>query len=316
MLSSVANRCYWTGRYLERAENTARLIDVYSALLLDLPRDSKVSWSQLISICGLNESFTASGLDVSERNVVNYMTADKKNTASILSSIRQARENLRTLRDVAPREAYELVNEFNISIDKRIRKATNSSTRYEVLRDIIERCQQLTGLFAGTMSHAAPYQFLRLGRNLERADMTSRILDIAGELLDESISQHEVTLWVNVLRSTSGYQAYRQSVQSRITPARVVYFLLADRKFPRSIAHCLNELKTAAATIPKGDQVLPEIERTETVLFDLSLRELVRESLHSELDNLQLRFGVINEVFTDTWFAPASALNAQQQKQR
>ncbi len=308
MLSSVANRCYWTGRYLERAENTARLIDVYSALLLDLPRDAKVNWGHLVSICGLQESFAKTDLEVSEKNVVGFMTADRKNAASILVSIRQARENLRTLRDVVPREAFELINEFNLSSDKRMKNAVSSRTRHKVLGEVVDHCQQLTGLFSGTMSHKEPYQFLGLGRYLERADMTSRILDIAGELLDDSISQHEITLWVNVLRSTSGYQAYRQNVQSRITPPRVVYFLLADSDFPRSIAHCLHELEEAVATLPKSDQVLPEIAATKKALYDLSLRELVRDSLHSELDSLQLRFGAISQKITSTWFAPASTL--------
>jgi uncharacterized alpha-E superfamily protein len=311
MLSSVASRCYWTARYLERAENTARLIDVYSTLLLDLPPATGISWHQLITTCGATELFAEAATGApTEKRVVQFMAADPGNPVSIVSSVNDARENLRTLRDIVPREGFELVNEFYRFANSQLSKSTSVRVRNELLKAVIQYCQQLTGLFAGTMNHTESYQFLRLGRNLERADMTTRILDVAGELLSSSTAnfhEHETTLWVNVLRSTSGYQAYRQSVRSRITPARVVFFLLADSGFPRSVAHCLEEIRSAALQLPNNTEVLAGVESIKNAMTELSLRELVRESLHREMDNLQSLFIEFDSILQTHWFATDQA---------
>jgi uncharacterized alpha-E superfamily protein len=236
MLSSVAQRAYWTGRYLERAENTARILNVYTNLLLDLPKEAPISWHDMIRILGCSEAFEGHRQWPLETAAVRFMTSERTNPSSIAATIRQARENLRTLRDIVPKEAFEAVNELYLYGNDKLARATGRRARFGVLSRVIAYCQRSTGLFAGTMSHNQAYQFLKIGRNLERADMTTRIVDVAGELLrpDAVENEFDTTLWVNVLRTLSAYQAYRQSVRSRISPVRVLHFLLNDLQFPRA----------------------------------------------------------------------------------
>jgi len=307
MLSSVAVRCYWAGRYIERAENMARLINVYSGLLLDLPKEAGVDWRQLMDVCGNREQFDQYRQWLLERSAVKFLAFETDNPGSIISSIRMARENLRTLRDVVPREAFEAVNEFYLFANAKLKRATYRRSRHDLLNEVVARCQRVTGLLAGTMNHTESYQFIRMGRNLERADMTTRILDVAGDLLEkdhEVRAEYETTLWVNVLRSASAYQAYRQSVRSRIVPLRAVYFLLADESFPRSVVHCINEVESSVQKLPVNESVLDATRNVRDFVLQLNLRELVRDSLHKDLDALQGQFAELHSVISDAWFAP------------
>lgn len=307
MLSSVANRLYWVARYLERAENTARILNVYTNLLLDLPSEAGVSWQHMVHTAGCAEAFEKVRHWPMERSAIRFMTANLDNPSSIQSSINYARENLRTLRDLVPKEAFESANALYLFGNSRLSRAANRGARFEILSEVVERCQQITGLFAGTMSHNDAYQFMKLGRNLERADMTTRIVDVAGELLAteaDTIGDFDTTLWVNVLKTMSAYQAYRQSVKSRITPVRVLHFLLNDIAFPRSVAHCLNELHTSAAQIPANQPVITAIAGTQQHFSQLSIRDLAREHLHQHMDDLQQELGRIHTTIVATWISP------------
>jgi uncharacterized alpha-E superfamily protein len=310
MLASVANRIYWVGRYLERAENTARLINVYTGLLLDLPKEAGVSWRQMPQIAGCLEAFEQYQQWPLERNAVRFMAAYPDNPSSIIASLRQARENLRTLRDLVPKEAFESANELYLFGNAKLPRAASRRNRFAVLDEVVQRCQQLTGIFAGTMNHSEGYQFLRLGRNLERADMTTRMVDVAGELLEEdreAFTEYETTLWVNVLRCLSAYQAYRQSVRRRIVPVRVLYFVLHDVQFPRSVAHCLAELSASARQLPVSDAVVEAVAGLAAHLQGMSVRGIAREHLHESMDDLQRRLGVAHEAIGKSWFASGTS---------
>jgi len=306
VLSSVATRVYWVGRYLERAENTSRLLSVYSNLLLDLPDEAGVSWDQLIRILGGEEAYGAVRRWPLERSAVRFIASSPENGSSIASSISLARFNVRALRDVMPKEAFEAVNELYLFANKRLARAASRRLRFQILTEVVRSCQQLNGLFAGTMNHGEAYQFLRLGRNLERADMTSRIVDVAGELLQEDAdnAEYTTTLWVNVLRSLSAYQAYRQSARSRISSVRVLRFVLNDPLFPRSIGHCLAELRSCGALLPKNGPLLGAVDGLTEKLNGLSLRDLARDQLHSHMDAIQLDLASLHGVIDNLWFAP------------
>jgi len=236
MLSRVAERVYWMARYLERAENTARLMNVYSNLLLDLPRGTKVGWHTLIDITGANEDFIASGRSDDERSVMRYLISEQ-NGISLFSTLAMARENARTTREIIPSEAFEQINDIYLFIRENASGQISRSARNQLLEQIIEYCQQLTGLLAGCLSHNHVHRFIRIGRNLERADMTTRIVDVGSssllpELIPESgvelesAEPYQDMLWMSVLRSLSGYQMYRQNVENRVNAEDVVKFLL------------------------------------------------------------------------------------------
>jgi uncharacterized alpha-E superfamily protein len=317
MLSSVAQRLYWTGRYLERTENLARLLNVYTHLLLDLPPEAGITMRQLVLITGSEALFDAKRRWPLETSVIRFMTSDRDNPGCLLASLSAARENLRTLRDVVPAEAFHSVNELYLSADRKLGRAVIRRLRFGVLQEVIGHCQQLTGLFAGTMPHGEGYGFLKLGRNLERADMMTRIIDVAGELLAEGsaarFAAHETTLWVNVLRSLSAYQAYRQIVRRRIVPVRVLNFLMNEVRFPRTVAHCLAEVRQTVGTLPRPEAVTAALDAMQAMIEGVSIREFASTALHGHIDRFQVGLADIHAAVDRTWFRhePESGSAAQ-----
>ncbi len=311
MLSRVAERVYWTARYLERAENTARLVGVYANLLLDLPKGHTVGWHTLIGITGSEEAFAASYAQADERSVVRFLLTDTANPSSVLAALAGARENVRTTRDLFPAEAWEAVNELHLYAREHATGGVNRSQRHDYLTQVTVGCQRLSGLFAGTMSHDAAYDFLRLGRDLERADMTTRILDVGVATLQEhdgSSSALLSTLWINVLRSLSAYQMYRRHVRAAVNGLDVATFLLRDAQFPRAVRYCVDELAAALGRLPRAEAALTAVARISRMLTETDPKAIDRAELHGFLDDLQLELGHLHGAIASTWFpAPAEA---------
>jgi uncharacterized alpha-E superfamily protein len=179
MLSRVAENIYWMARYIERAENTARLILVNSNLLLDLPKNMQPGWQPIIEILGLEAEYLESNQEFDERSVLKYIVAENKvNSNSMINCLKFARENARTIREVIPREAWERINDLYFSAKSSAASSYSKRGRYEYMQKIILGAQTITGLLAGTMLQDNSYDFLKAGRNLVRADMTTRIIDV------------------------------------------------------------------------------------------------------------------------------------------
>ena len=177
MLSRVAENLYWLGRYVERAENTGRVVNVNANLLMDLPKGIAPGWQPLIEISGVTDLYTELYPDFEERNVVRFLVGDLQNPGSIISSLSRARENARTVRDIIPREAWEMINELYIYARDNVQSGVSKRHRFNYLQRIIRGVQMLDGLLIGAMSADAGNEFMRTGRNLERGDMTTRIID-------------------------------------------------------------------------------------------------------------------------------------------
>ena len=183
LLSRVAECVYWAGRYLERTEATARLLSVHSELYLDLPKAAGLSWSPLLVVTGSHDSFHEVHSEPTEESVVAFLASDLANPGSIVSSLGRARENLRITRALLPRHGWEVLNEMFMSTMAARADAVDRRTRARWCDLVIRRCQTLTGTLAGTMSHDEVYSFLEIGRFVERADMTTRVLDVQSEIL-------------------------------------------------------------------------------------------------------------------------------------
>jgi uncharacterized alpha-E superfamily protein len=306
MLSRVAERLYWTARYLERTENLARLVKVYSYLMLDLPNGVGLSWHQLVDISGAQEYFDRHYRTSGERNVIKFMLSDTDSHGSLLTSLAMARENIRTTRDLVPSEGWEHVNELYLFTRKKLTGKTPLKDRYEFLSEIVMRCQQITGLLAGTMSHGAAYQFIRVGRNLERADMTTRMLDVGSATLiapGVELERLENRLWTYVLRSLSAHQMYRQYVRRRVLANQVLAFLLQDTGFPRAVAHTLGEISSCLEKqLPHNEEPLRAVLRLQRLVAEANVEKLHAEGLHDFIDQLQLEFGNLHQQISSTWF--------------
>lgn len=306
MLSRVAENIYWMARYIERAENTARLINVTTNLVLDMPRSANVGWEPIIEIMGGEEIFHEHYDSSDERNILKFMIADLHNPCSIIGSLQLARDNARTIRDIIPRETWESINDLYIYAKSNAQSGISRKNRHYYLQKVILGAQTITGQLAGTMYHDLGYDFLRLGRNLERADMTTRIIDVrSADLLEEeheSLTPYENIQWMSVLKSLTAYQMYRRIVQVRVRRPDVLKFLLQERKFPRAFYHALCEVENCLKNLPKNKQGIAHIKQLQDTVLSANPEKLEQAELHKFIDKLQFGLMKINTDITDSYF--------------
>lgn len=306
MLARVAEQLYWMGRYVERAENTARLIHVNASLVLDLPRQARPAWFTLIAITGSAERFAKSDAEAGEGSVVRFMIGDEKNPSSIVQSLAAARENARTLRDVLPREGWEQINQLYLESRSQLPGGYHPMKRFEYLKHIILGAQQLTGILEGAMSHDAGYEFVRMGQNLERADMTTRIIDVRCANLsreaDEALKPFENLLWMSVLKSLTGYQMYRRQKRAAVNRGDVLDFLLQDKQFPRAMGHCLHMVQDSLNNLPRPADALLQVRTLQRMLDECQPDGLDQSGLHEFIDVLQIHLGRLHEAIRQRYF--------------
>ena len=313
MLSRVAERIYWLGRYLERIENTARLVSVYGNVLLDLPRPATLNWDSLIAITGSAPSFAERYTRADERNVVRFYLADRANPSSLVSSAGSARENARTVREMIPSSIWEGINDLHIYLQDHVDGALARRGRDAFLSRVIEYCQYLVGCMAGGMSRDAAYHFLRAGRYLERADMTSRIVDVgtanvfpwaqAGRDEDSEGSPYEAILWMSVLRSLEALQMYRRQVPERVRADEVVGFLLQNENFPRAVANCLAALQSCLRHLPRNEASLRTVSSAMKLIKDADVAALIaQQGMFDYIDRMQIAFNDLHAVIRTSWF--------------
>jgi uncharacterized alpha-E superfamily protein len=306
VLSRSAERLYWLGRYLERTENTARLLSVYMNLMFDLPMNVEVSWRNLLTIFDVQESFFQLYDLPNEQNIMRFLLTDGNNGGSLLSSLNNARENIRTSRELMPDEAWQQVNEMYLLIRNKADSTTHRRGRVVLLGEIMRGCQRFTGFLAGAMSQDDAFRFIKLGRNIERADMTTRILDIGSVLLAEDRSdklrQYENTLWINVLKSLSALLMYRKHRRLRISSGDVLDYLIKDHNFPRSVIHCINEIKACYQFLPRSEGLVDSLNQLSASLIAINFYQINPQGLHDLLDDIQLKLGITHNQIAATWF--------------
>ena len=312
MLSRVAESIYWMSRYIERAENVARFIDVNLNLMLDLPVGSSQQWRPVVDTTGDSEAFAKRYKTPTQQNVVEFLTFDPENTNSIVSCLRIARENARSVRDVISSEMWEQINQFYLMINSPAAKTGSLSDPHELF-GAVKTCSQLVAAVTdGTMTHGEGWHFSRLGRELERADKTSRILDVKYFLLLPTVADVGTTVddiqWAAVLRSASAFEMYRKRY-GRISPERVVEFLLLDPEFPRAIRYCLMAARESVHAI-SGTAAGMFRNPAERLLYELcsdvayaQVEDVIAGGLHEYLDTLQTKMNRVSDGIHETFFA-------------
>ena len=309
MLSRVASNIYWLGRYLQRAENTARLVNVNSLLLLDLPRGIPFGWQPLIQIVGADDLYRSIyGEDYSELNVVRFLLLDQRNPGSIHSSLHTAREIIRTVRDAMPREVWEKLNDLHYFVIGQGEGALTRSRRGAFLQRVIDNTMLVYSVLTLNMSQDVGFQFLRIGTNLEQADMTTRILDVRSVSLIDPTGRPEQLAplyniqWMSVLRSLTAYQMYRRHVRARVNRTGVLRFLLQNREFPRSVMFCLSTIAMTRSHLPESRSVERTLWRVRALVQDANVDKLVETGLHEFLDEIQLGLSDLHEAVTNSFF--------------
>ncbi|MBK8817355.1 MAG: alpha-E domain-containing protein [Methylococcaceae bacterium] len=306
MLSRSAERLYWLARYLERTENTARLLSVYMNLMFDMPMDVQVSWRNLLTIFGAENAFLKLYDVPNEQNTMRFLLTDTANPGSLFSSLNAARENIRTSREIMPDEAWQQVNEMYLFAKENVNNATNRRGRVLILTEILRGCQRFTGFMSGAMSHDDALRFIRIGRAIERADMTTRILDIATVLLADDRSdktrQYENTMWMNVLKSLSALLMYRKHRRHRINSGDVLDFLLKDPDFPRSVRYCVKDAEVYIKRLPRSEGLIDNLVVLAESLIAVDIYSIDPLQLHHFLDEIQSSLAVTHNQIASTWF--------------
>ncbi|MBS63245.1 alpha-E domain-containing protein [Salinisphaera sp.] len=306
MLSRLAQNLFWAGRYIERAESTSRLINATSLLLLDMPRATAFDWRALIEIVGAEDLFAQRYPDDSEASVMRFLVADRLHPSSIASCLANARENLRSARDLVPREVWEDINGLHLFIADEGQHIDSRLARSRVMDHVVRNARHMAGLIESGMSRDAAYDMFMLGVQIERADMTTRIIDVrSADLLDEQISElrpYQSVLWISVLKSLSAFQMYRRHVRVRVNGAGVVRFLLADRAFPRSVRFCIEAAAGHLARLPSASQCIAAIDDAVQRLEETDPGNLTGYRLSEFLDRMQIELNTIGETIQTRYF--------------
>jgi uncharacterized alpha-E superfamily protein len=311
MLSRVASAIYWMSRYVERAENVARFVDVNLNLALDFP-EAAPQWEPLVATTGDTELFAKRYGEASRENVLSFLTFDLEAPNSIISCLQRARENARSVREVISSEMWEQVNRAYLMV----MDAASSRTPLDAPHDFFTAVKQASQLFVGvtdlTMTHNEGWHFGRLARLLERADKTSRILDVKYFLLLPGVADVGTTVdelqWAAVLRSASAFEMYRKR-HGPITPAKIVEFLMLSRSFPRSVRFCLDKGERSLHSItgtPVGTWSNAAEREMGRVVAELAYAEtsaILATGLHQHIDDLQQRMNRVGDAVYATFFA-------------
>lgn len=311
LLSRVADAVYWMGRYIERAENVARFLDVNHNLMLDLPQGYQDQWQPIVDTTGDRALFAQRFGAATRESVVKFLSFDPDYSNSIHSCILAARENARSVRETISSEMWEQINSMYLLIAQEKGKAAPTQLP-AFCHQVRMACHLFHGIAEVTMTHNEAWHFIRLGRNLERADKTSRILDVKYFILLPSVKDvgtpYDELQWSAVLKSVSGFEMYRKR-HGRIAPDRIVEFLLLDGEFPRALRYCIG----------RADRSLHMITGTRADAFSCSSEQrlgllrgeldftqvegILSGGLHEFCDALQTKMNTIDECIKSDFFA-------------
>lgn len=309
MLSSTADHLFWMARSMERAENTARMLDVtYRMSLLKHSMDVFNEWRAMLSISGLHEEYEAHSREVTPAKVMHFMTLDERNPGSIFSSINKARENARAVRGAITSEMWEALNHTWLEMRERQARGISEDGISDFFEWVKERSHLSRGITYGTLVQDDAFRFLRLGTFLERADNTARILDVKYHILLPSLADVggavDYYQWSALLRSVSSFEAYRKTYRDVITPMRVAELLVLRADMPRSLAACLQEVDRLVQQIngPRSSELSRWCGLLHAELRFGTVDGIFEQGLHEYLNEFLERIYTLGDLINTTYF--------------
>lgn len=312
MLSRVADSLFWINRYIERAESVSRFIDVNFHLILDGAMGKREHWQPLVDITGDHEDFKKRYGKATRDTVIHFLTFDTENPNSILSCVRGARENGRTVRDSTTSDMWEQLNTFYLMMQDPTAPQRAAESPYDFFSQVKMASHLFVGISESTLSQGEGYHFARMGRYLERCDKISRILDVNYYLLKnlpaDDRTAHENLQWAAVLKSASALEMYRRRHRS-ISPDKVVEFLLFEREFPRSALHSLNHVDYALHAVTGAGRFshsCPAERKLGKLCSELAyadVQQILEDDLHTYIDDFQDKINGIGAAISETFFS-------------
>ncbi len=293
MLGRTANGLYWVSRYIERAENVARLVDAGLRMSLIRPTDSDDDWDGILQSAGVREAYSDEEGRIASADAVDFLLRDRSNPSSVLNCIEFGRNNARMVRTALTREAWETINESWIELRQVLARRVSGANLPNVL-DAIKRCIALIrGTFYTTMLRDEMYYFALLGSFVERADNTARILDVKYYVLLPSLLQVGSSMdnfqWQSILRSVSAHRSYSWVYDAEYKPVNIAHFLILNTRMPRSLCFCYEEINTNLNYLAReyGERLAAHetAEKTLNMLNNQSIADVMENGLHEFLED-------------------------------
>ena len=320
MLSRTADHLFWMSRYTERAENTARMLDVnyQTSMLPQSAGAAQVGWEGLLSISELKPAYTARyGADIHPRDVMDFMVRDEKNSSSIVSCLKAARENARAVRGTLTTEVWETENQTYLEVIRMLNAGAFERDPGQFFEWVKFRSHLSRGVTAGTMLQDEAFHFLRLGTFLERADNTARLVDVKFHavqsdflgLATEKDQEFDFYHWSAILRSVSGFEVYRKVYRDVIKPERVAELLILRPDMPRSLLGCLNEVMSnlAMVTSDTSSETLRSAGKLRSDLQYARIDEILANGLHAFLTQFLDRVNELGAHLSREFLVPATS---------
>ena len=337
MLSRVADSLYWMSRSAERAENIARILDVNLQLMLDLPKlgreEQEALWLPVLRSTG-DGDFQEQYNEATSESVIEFLTLNPKNRNSILNCLTNSRENARHAREQISLEMWEEINRAYLGMKSQTLKKILRLGPYDFFTQVKNASHLFQGITDGTMTHGEDWDFIQVGKYLERADMATRILDAHDEIFINAPAQSRTggtPQWSAILRSCSSHDAYRKFYVAEVDPDKVVEFLILNEFFPRSIRFCVQAMNDALRRISGAtsenytNQAEKLAGRLVAELNFSALEDIKTIGMHQYMDELQIKLNAIGEAIYKTYLfcppreepvpepAPAPARQSQSQ---
>ena len=302
LLKSVDN-IFWLGRYLERLDDTARLVNATSHLLIDSHKDTQFSWPVLLDVMGLDSKTALANYQLPpdatpeqasiEYAVMAHLISNSASTVSIRHTCSQLKYNARSIRQLIPRDMWEELNKLDIFLQQHCQQPGGRQQRYNLMTEVSRRCQMVVGVLDGVMLRSDAFDLFNIGRHLERADMTTRIMDVMVlQQLQPTQIKRPKFRWTSILNALGGIESYHYYLAHQSGDVDAIDFLLTYADFPRSIAYCLNRVAASAKGLPHSIGILQQVHQLQALLKTEPLTDLSTEQLHQLIDHIQA--GIIN----------------------
>ena len=309
LLARVGEQLYWAARQLEHAEGVSRVVREHTHLLADMPASVPLTWEPLVGIGGDPALFGELFGTPDEASVIRFMVSSPDNPESIAGSVERARENLRACREVVPTEAWVVGNDLHLYLAAQRGAGLDRGERGRLLERVIDEHQRFLGILLGNMSRDAAFTLMRLGRHIERAVLTTRVLDVRAEPLlgPPSADRYDEVQWIGVLRALSALHMYHRTVGEPVSASTTMRFLLLEPTFPRSVSYCMSSVLDLVRELPAEEEVTGACDAAVALLDEVDDRAATAERLHraahllvDALEEVQIRVG-------DAYFPPVSA---------
>jgi len=323
LLARYAECIFWMARYMERAENLARILDVHESFARDTR--GATNWFSIVQLNADEKDFFSRHDRPTADAVIHYYMFDTQNSNSLLSMLRMARENARTLRPWISTEMWTQINVFHNKLLEMSTKDVATQNLSKVCTWIKEECQTHAGITEGTFYRDQGWYFYQMGKYIERADQTTRLLDFKYHTLLPSPvevgSTLDVSQWTTVLRSTAGYHAFRRVYPRGMSPTTVAGFMMFNEGFPRSVVMCVRQIDGQLTRMRSrydlrgGSRAMEQVDELLAALLSRPIEAVLRDGLHQYLDWVQLQLSGITTEIAQAFFGVDAPLAVQSQSQ-